>query len=96
MSGTAFEQLDFLQCCKFAEGDSRILMLKMGRDAMRSYAKHGRVGGAGAVEDPEAERLCADITAASEAGTSEEDGEWEKVFRLAEMTMARVTKRVCP
>ena len=96
MSGTAFEQLDFLQCCKFAEGDSRILMLKMGRDAMRSYAKHGRVGGAGAAADDEAERLCAEIAAASEAGTSEEDGEWEKIFCLAEMTMARVSKRVCP
>ena len=32
MSGTGFEQLDFLQCCKFAEGDSRILMQKMARD----------------------------------------------------------------
>ena len=26
MGGTGFDKLDFLQCCKFAEGDSRILM----------------------------------------------------------------------
>jgi len=28
MGGTGFEQKDFLTCCKFAEGDSRVLMLK--------------------------------------------------------------------
>lgn len=26
MAGTGFERTDYLQCCKFAEGDSRILM----------------------------------------------------------------------
>jgi hypothetical protein len=26
MNNTGFEHMDFLQCCKFAEGDSRILM----------------------------------------------------------------------
>jgi acyl-CoA oxidase len=26
MAKTGFDQMDFLQCCKFAEGDSRILM----------------------------------------------------------------------
>jgi acyl-CoA oxidase len=36
MAGSGFEQLDFLQCCKFAEGDSRILMQKMARDIVRS------------------------------------------------------------
>ena len=39
MGGTGFEQMDFLQCCKFAEGDSRILMQKMARDSFRSYQK---------------------------------------------------------
>ena len=27
--------MDFLQCCKFAEGDSRILMQKMARDKLK-------------------------------------------------------------
>ena len=31
--------MDFLQCCKFAEGESRILMQKMARDSFRSYQK---------------------------------------------------------
>ena len=35
MAGTGFEQKDFLTCCKFAEGDSRILMQKMSRDKIK-------------------------------------------------------------
>jgi len=36
MSRSGFGQTDFLQGCKFAEGDSRILQLKMARDSMKS------------------------------------------------------------
>jgi len=36
MEGTGFEHLDFLSCCKFAEGDSRILQSKLCRDAVRA------------------------------------------------------------
>eukprot|EP01059_Diplonema_ambulator_P027641 TRINITY_DN4600_c0_g2_i1.p1 TRINITY_DN4600_c0_g2~~TRINITY_DN4600_c0_g2_i1.p1 ORF type:complete len:502 (+),score=124.56 TRINITY_DN4600_c0_g2_i1:57-1508(+) len=39
MYGSGFEQADFLTCCKFAEGDSRILMQKMARDLVRQHAK---------------------------------------------------------
>lgn len=39
MGDTGFEHLDFLNCCKFAEGDSRILMQKMARDRVREYSK---------------------------------------------------------
>ena len=49
MAGTGFEHTDFLQCCKFAEGDSRVLMMKMARD--RAGALTGRRGGG---EDPAA------------------------------------------
>jgi acyl-CoA oxidase len=38
MGGSGFENMDMLQCCKFAEGDSRILMQKMARDAVRDFA----------------------------------------------------------
>ncbi|OLP98781.1 hypothetical protein AK812_SmicGene18740 [Symbiodinium microadriaticum] len=37
--GTGFEKLDYLQCCKFAEGDSRILMQKLTRDRLQAFAK---------------------------------------------------------
>eukprot|EP01064_Diplonema_japonicum_P038954 TRINITY_DN9639_c1_g1_i1.p1 TRINITY_DN9639_c1_g1~~TRINITY_DN9639_c1_g1_i1.p1 ORF type:complete len:479 (+),score=144.77 TRINITY_DN9639_c1_g1_i1:45-1481(+) len=39
MWGSGFEQADFLTCCKFAEGDSRVLMQKMARDLLRTYSK---------------------------------------------------------
>tara|TARA_B110001469_G_scaffold115039_1_gene119374 strand:+ start:248 stop:472 length:225 start_codon:yes stop_codon:yes gene_type:complete len=31
MGSSGFKHLDFLNCCKFAEGDSRVLMQKMVR-----------------------------------------------------------------
>ena len=50
MAGTGFEHTDFLQCCKFAEGDSRVLMMKMARDrvgALTAWKKKIRGAGAG-------------------------------------------------
>ena len=44
MKDSGFSQTDFLQCCKFAEGDSRILMQKMARDRIRLYEKHLKEG----------------------------------------------------
>lgn len=39
---SGFGQTDFLQCCKFAEGDSRVLMQKMARDRMKEFSdKYG-------------------------------------------------------
>ena len=35
-----FDQSDFLTCCKFAEGDSRVLMQKMSRDRYRLFLKN--------------------------------------------------------
>ena len=45
MHGTGFELADMLLCCKFAEGDSRILQQKLTRDRLKSLQK----GGAAAV-----------------------------------------------
>ena len=76
MAGTGFDQTDFLQCCKFAEGDSRILMQKMARDRMRHFAKDGAtaaadskkiatesIGGDEGREEAEV-RLCRELSAA--------------------------------
>jgi hypothetical protein len=38
MADGGFKHLDFLQCCKFAEGDSRILMQKMARDRLKQFS----------------------------------------------------------
>jgi alkylation response protein AidB-like acyl-CoA dehydrogenase len=39
ISGTGFEKMDYLQCCKFAEGDSRILLQKLARDRLSAFGK---------------------------------------------------------
>jgi hypothetical protein len=39
MAGTGFEFIDFITCCKFAEGDSRILAQKIARDHLRKGIK---------------------------------------------------------
>lgn len=37
MADSGFGQRDFLTCCKFAEGDTRILMQKLARDQLKKY-----------------------------------------------------------
>lgn len=61
MAESGFGQADFLQCCKFAEGDSRILMQKMARDRMRVYEKQAgqKIGSRG--EMGEEDRLCSEL-----------------------------------
>jgi len=41
MEGSGFEHKDVLLCCKFAEGDSRILMQKMTRDSLKWISEMG-------------------------------------------------------
>jgi acyl-CoA oxidase len=51
MDGTGFGHTDFLQCCKFAEGDSRILSQKLSRDAFGEFTKtNGRPTSVGLYE----------------------------------------------
>ena len=56
MQGTGFEHTDFLQCCKFAEGDSRVLMMKMARDRVIKIARNGNKNGAAAALDSSSQR----------------------------------------
>ena len=44
MHGTGFELADMLLCCKFAEGDSRILQQKLTRDRLKKLQKEGAAG----------------------------------------------------
>jgi len=39
MDDTGFESMDLLTMCKFAEGDTRILMQKMARDCLKTFMK---------------------------------------------------------
>eukprot|EP00285_Hemiselmis_virescens_P015016 CAMPEP_0173377968 /NCGR_PEP_ID=MMETSP1356-20130122/1210_1 /TAXON_ID=77927 ORGANISM="Hemiselmis virescens, Strain PCC157" /NCGR_SAMPLE_ID=MMETSP1356 /ASSEMBLY_ACC=CAM_ASM_000847 /LENGTH=503 /DNA_ID=CAMNT_0014330893 /DNA_START=67 /DNA_END=1578 /DNA_ORIENTATION=- len=84
MSGTGFEQKDFLTCCKFAEGDSRVLMQKMSRDRVKLHSKKPSEG------DAEELRLCQVLTAAIEKDkVNGWDDNFESVYELAELIMAR-------
>jgi acyl-CoA oxidase len=102
MGDSGFGTLDFLQCCKFAEGDSRVLMLKMSRDRLRRFAKDVKAAGGGRAAVPagqEAEvAICASLgksLAAAKGDKAAEaavfDDKWEEVYALAEAIMARTT-----
>jgi acyl-CoA oxidase len=44
MHDTGFELVDMFLCCKFAEGDSRILQQKLTRDRLKQVRKDGIMG----------------------------------------------------
>merc|ERR1719305_1723158 len=90
MGDSGFKHLDFLNCCKFAEGDSRVLAQKMARDYMRVFAKNGDDGTA-------ASRLAADLAKALAPAGGDKvatadlwDEHFEKVYLLADAVMDRV------
>ncbi|KAH8072466.1 acyl-CoA oxidase [Aureococcus anophagefferens] len=62
MGSSGFKHLDFLHCCKFAEGDSRILMQKMARDRLRKFAADLKAGAAD--DGTEEARLAGELAAA--------------------------------
>ena len=80
MQGTGFEQADFLTCCKFAEGDSRILMQKLARDRVRVFKKKE-------LDVPAAE-WSAEQTLCDALARNEED--FDAVYKLADLIMERV------
>ncbi|KAI8617268.1 acyl-CoA dehydrogenase/oxidase [Chytriomyces sp. MP71] len=85
MAGTGFEQLDFLQCCKFAEGDSRILMQKMARDAFRTgKATSGHPAEAAALDALKAALV------KHKGNKNAWDMCWREVYALAESHMEGV------
>ena len=88
MAGMGFEQMDFLQCCKFAEGDSRILMLKMARDRMSKFQKHGP-GHGPANEDEQCTRI-------ADAMQTDMGKAYKEMNLLAEMTMDRILEEYVP
>ena len=92
MAGTGFEQKDFLTCCKFAEGDSRILMQKMSRDRLRVFEKKQ------AATDPaswdEETKMCAALSSkiaadAKACGDKQQawDDNWQQIYALSEVIM---------
>jgi acyl-CoA oxidase len=84
MAETGFEKLDYLQCCKFAEGDSRILMQKMARDRLQAFSKDKKASAAEM-------KICQELGMKMMAGgkTAWNDN-WKLVYSLAEAVIDRV------
>uniref|UniRef100_A0A7S3UYT2 Acyl-CoA dehydrogenase/oxidase C-terminal domain-containing protein n=1 Tax=Aplanochytrium stocchinoi TaxID=215587 RepID=A0A7S3UYT2_9STRA len=82
MDGTGFEHVDFLQCCKFAEGDSRILSQKMARDTMKAF-KSGNP-----LKDDNVKQACVNLAAGLASSKVNPlvawNEQWKLVYKLAE------------
>lgn len=88
MGGTGFEKLDYLQCCKFAEGDSRILMQKLTRDRLQAFAKSPSGKG------KEAEACMRLGMSLKKGGKAAWNENFELVYGLADMVMERTIDEV--
>lgn len=82
MTGCGFEQLDYLQCCKFAEGDSRILMQKMARDRVKEFQKGSK--------GPELEaKLCEAVLQGADSDEAQ-----LQAYELAEAVIKRTIEEI--
>ncbi len=91
---SGFGQLGYLQCCKFAEGDSRVLLHKLARDRYIHYVKHEKgqleedFGGANAIDTEVA--LCWELDSVVQlSGWEGWAMEQERVERLGWMVVGR-------
>jgi len=90
MGGTGFEKMDYLQCCKFAEGDSRILMQKIARDRLQAFSKKQE----GTARESE---ICFKLGQALMAGGKAAWNEnWKDVYGLADAVIDRVVDEAAP
>jgi len=101
MADTGFEHTDFLQCCKFAEGDSRILSQKLARDAFGEWLRNEKKHFSGVPQpppgwSPQETRACARVAAAIQAAEKKGaskieawDAAWRDVYALADAVCAR-------
>ncbi|CAB9507176.1 Peroxisomal acyl-coenzyme A oxidase 3 [Seminavis robusta] len=101
MGGTGFENIDFLTCCKFAEGDSRILQQKMSRDRMKRFQNQDDTPEGVEPQDWATEnQACADLqdkmlhimTTENVDKHMAWDRCFEEVYELSEVIMARTMK----
>ena len=97
MGSSGFKHLDFLNCCKFAEGDSRILMQKMARDRLRKFAADLKAGAAD--DGTEEARLAGELAAAlapAKGDKARQAALWDEhyllVYALAEQMMGRTIR----
>ena len=99
MGHTGFELADMFLCCKFAEGDSRILQQKLARDRLKALQRGGVAGAAAAIARGEwrevvaAAALGRTLAAAGRddpaALSAAWDGAWREVYALADLVADR-------
>lgn len=107
MASTGFENIDFLTCCKFAEGDSRILQQKMSRDRMKLFTQNKSCPEGVDKQDWTIENeACVELATKMETIMQSSSGEggvmmdkleawdhcWEDVYALSEIIMTRTMK----
>jgi len=88
MGGVGFDQMDFLQACKFAEGDSRILMQKLARDRVKLNKDVG---------SSQEQALVGSLRQALQSGGQKEwDLHFEEVYDLAWLVVTRIIDSFSP
>ena len=101
MAGTGFEHTDFLQCCKFAEGDSRVLMMKVARDRVKQFAELAKTRaavppGTSPREAAAAGELAEALARERERGVSSAaawERHWDKAYDLAGLAIENIVNR---
>jgi acyl-CoA oxidase len=98
MHGTGFELMDMLLCCKFAEGDSRILQMKLMRDRLKKVKKDGPVATALQVFSSDGKEALAALKLAQKLAPAGRDlkkmdklftKHWKEIYALAEIIEER-------
>ncbi|KAJ1460934.1 hypothetical protein M885DRAFT_508407 [Pelagophyceae sp. CCMP2097] len=96
LAGTGFELADMLLTCKFAEGDSRILLQKLARDRLKAVKTGGVSGIAAGLFGSPAETLAAAKLARTLAAAEGKEAQarawndnWADVYALADLVCKR-------
>jgi len=95
MAGSGFDKRDFLIGCKFAEGDTRVLMQKISRDRMRQFTTKEVKTIKPESYDAEM-RQCTKLASAINKCDGGNNVGWDlnhlMVYRLAELVMERIVR----
>ncbi|GMH82626.1 hypothetical protein TrVE_jg5097 [Triparma verrucosa] len=100
MHKTGFELMDMLLCCKFAEGDSRILQMKLARDRLKKVKNDGPVSTLMSALTGDSEAMAALNLARKLAPAGRDlakmelafNDNWKDIYSLAEMVQDRHMK----
>jgi len=105
LHGTGFELMDMLLCCKFAEGDSRILQMKLARDRLKKVKKDGVFGTLGQLFGEDRIEALAALRLALKLKPAGRDlhkldkvmtENWREVYALSELIEERIIRNTPP